>query len=58
MVGTTLVEGYGNVSNARIKEVERRRILKYEKVDEHGRPGYYVGRMGDDGKIAEREPRY
>ena len=42
------------VTKSQIKELERRRILPYEKPD----GGYYVGRMGENGKIQERWPNY
>ena len=44
---------YGNVSRNRIKEMGRRVILKDAHPD---RGSYYVGRMGENGKIQDRVP--
>jgi len=41
-------------TEAQLKELERRRILPQKK--EGG--GYYLGRMGENGKIQERWPDY
>ena len=54
---TEYVKGYGNVSKARLKEMERRVVLPYKK----GEPGsgeYYLGRIGENGKVQERHPDY
>lgn len=53
-INKTYIPGYGNVSDSRIKEMERRVILPYDAPD----GGYYVGRRGENGKIQEREPNY
>lgn len=37
-----------------LKEMERRRILPYNKPD----GGYFLGRMGENGKISEKWPQY
>lgn len=50
----THLPGYGNVLNSRIKEVERRVVIG-SKDD---KTGYYCGRMGENGKVQEREPNY
>lgn len=45
---------YGYESVKRIREMERRVILPYEKPG----GGYYLGRKCENGKIAERHPTY
>lgn len=50
------LKGYGYESVNRIKELERRVILPYEKPGVQG--GYYVGRKGENGKIQEKQPTY
>ena len=45
---------YGYASLKQIDEVKRRRILPYEREGN----SYYVGRMGENGKIQEKEPAY
>ena len=52
---TIHVRSYGNVSVKRIDEVTRRRILPIQPTNG---TSYYVGRMGENGKIAEKEPNY
>lgn len=52
---TINVRSYGKVSVKRIEEVTRRRVLPVQPTDG---TGYYVGRMGENGKIAEKEPNY
>ena len=42
------------VSEAQVKEQDRMRILPYNAPD----GGHYVGRMGENGKISEREPDF
>ena len=49
------LKDYGWTTRSRLNELERRVILPYEKK---GSKGYYVGRMGENGKIQEREPNY
>ena len=51
---------YGHESSERIKELERRVMLPVEPTAKDKEAGidYYVGRRGDDGKIAERSPDY
>lgn len=51
---TVYLKGYGNESAARIKEMERRVVLPYKK--EGG--GYYLGRLGENGKVSEKHPNY
>ena len=48
------LKGYGHESLKRICEMERRTILPYEKKG----GGYYLGRIGENGKIQERHPTY
>ena len=43
------------VTEAQIKEQDRRRILPYEHRE---KGSYYVGRMCENGKISEREPDF
>ena len=57
LVKNVFIEGYGKVSLSRLEEVKRRRILPYEKSDPSGK-GYYLGRMGENGKIQEKQPTY
>ena len=56
---------YGDVSINRLKEIERRVILPYERAETkiingkiYKSNSYYVGRRGDNGKIQERSPDY
>ena len=42
------------VTEKQLKELERRRILPKEKPG----GGYYLGRMGENGKVAEKWPDY
>ena len=56
-IQTRYLKGYGHVSIKRLEELKRRVILPYEKVDKTGK-GYYLGRIGENGKIAERHPTY
>lgn len=51
---TVFLKDYGKVSKARINELKRRVILPYNRKD----GGYYLGRMGENGKVQEREPSY
>lgn len=51
---TEFIQEYGNVSKNRLREMDRRVILPYNKPD----GGYYLGRRGENGKIQEREPRH
>lgn len=48
------LEGYGKVLTSRLKEMERRVIIP-SKSDP---TGYHCGRLGENGKIQEREPGY
>ena len=48
------INGYGNVSEKRLKEMDRRTILPTKRND----GGYYLGRRGENGKIQERHPTY
>lgn len=55
-VKETVVVGNGyKTTKSRIDELERRVILPY-KGKEKG--DYYVGRLGENGKVQEREPTY
>lgn len=55
---TVKLKGYGTVSKARLKEMDRRVILPYKKADGIEAGQYYVGRRTDSGKIEERNPKY
>lgn len=49
--------GYGKVLKSRLRELDRRVVLPYKK----GTPGsgeYYLGRMGENGKVQEKHPNY
>ena len=49
------IKGYGQVSKARVGELERRVMLPYDKPG----GGYYVGRRMENGKISEnKQPDY
>ena len=51
VVQTKWFPSLGNVSVARINEMERRQILPYEKPG----GGYYLGRRMENGKISENK---
>lgn len=53
-LGYTFLEGYGKVLNTRIGEMSRRAVVK----DKSDPTGYHCGRLGENGKISEREPNY
>ncbi len=55
-VETRYLPSYGHVSLKRIDEMKRRRILPKPSTETNR--DYYVGRMGENGKIEEREPNY
>lgn len=48
------LKGYGYESKERIKELERRVILPYEKPG----GGYYIGRKSENGNVQEKHPSY
>lgn len=50
----TNLDGYGKVLTSRIKEMERRVIID----DPSSKTDYFVGRLGENGKIQERVPNY
>jgi hypothetical protein len=50
---TLYLENYGNVSKARIDELNRRHIVEYKKDG-----SYILGRKGENGKIQDRSPDY
>lgn len=52
--GTVFLRNYGSESSARIKEMERRVVLNYNPKD----GSYDVGRLGENGKVQEKEPTY
>lgn len=54
LLGYTHIEGYGKVLDSRLKEMERRVIIS----DKEDYAGYHCGRMGENGKIQEKEPNY
>jgi len=54
VIEKVFIEGYGLTEASRIKEMERRQILPYER--EGG--GYYLGRRGENNKVQEKEPSY
>ena len=54
-VEKVVLPGYGNVEVSRLKEMERRVILKDERKDGGS---YYLGRKGENGKVQDREPSY
>lgn len=51
------IEQYGYVEKSRLEEMKRRVILPVEPDSKSGR-SYYLGRMGENGKIQERHPTY
>lgn len=54
MIGKVNLRGYGNVSEKRLKELDRRVMLP----DKDPNGGYFVGRKGENGKIQDKEPTY
>lgn len=50
------LNGYGYVSRNRLNEMKRRRVLP-DKPTEADKD-YYIGRMGENGKVEEKEPTY
>ena len=50
----TVLVGKTWTTKGQLDELERRRILPYEKPG----GGYYVGRMGENGKIQEKAPDF
>ena len=50
------LKNYGMVSKARIDELNRRKILPIKRND--GKSEYYLGRIGENGKIQEKHPNY
>jgi hypothetical protein len=58
-IGTSLLmyenlPGYGRVLKSRLNEMARRVIVS----DKSDKTSYHCGRLGENGKIAEREPSY
>jgi hypothetical protein len=57
LIETVFIRDYGYVPKSRIEEMKRRRILPYKPPEGSGKD-YYVGRMGENGKISEKLPDY
>lgn len=51
---TVFLDDYGNISAARLDEIQRRVVLPDAKPG----GGYYLGRRGENGKIQDRAPDY
>lgn len=51
---TVHVDGYGTVLQSRINEMARRVIIDNKQT----KTGYFCGRLGENGKIAEHPPSY
>lgn len=55
-INKVFLKHYGHIEVSRIREMDRQRILPIERKDGVG--DYYVGRLGENGKIQDREPSY
>ena len=55
LISYTYIKDYGKVEDSRLREMDRRVIIPgSEKPD----GTYDLGRMGDNGKIQEKQPDY
>lgn len=56
VIEKVFIREYGHTEKSRINEMKRRRVLP-DRSTEDGKD-YYVGRIGENGKIQDKEPSY
>ena len=56
VIEKVFIRDYGYAEKSRIEEMKRRRILPDTSTDSD--KDYYVGRLGDNGKIQDKVPSY